>query len=391
MYILIQIVDWAFFVLFAANVLYLLVYSVASRKKFRCVSAPATVRKLRFAVLIPAYGEDEVIEECVRACMKQQYPASSYDTVVISDHMQAETNNRLSALPIRLIEVHFRQSTKVKALNAAMQVLETGYDVALVLDADNLIPPTYLDELNRVFANSAVEVVQTHRVAKNLNNDMALLDAVSEEINNSIFRLGHVNVGMSAALIGSGMAFRYPLFRSVMAKMKAVGGFDRELELRLLYAGKRFHYMQETYVYDEKIQSRSDFSRQRRRWISAQLHYAGMFTKYLPKAVFHRRWDFCDKLFQQYIVPRLLLLGFTFLGAVVFSVIYADWNIRWWTLWGILVLALLLAIPASYCNRRLLSALLSIPHVFWAMFLNIFCLRGANKQFIHTRHGVGGS
>ena len=379
------------FAFFAANVLYLLVYSIASRKKFRCMSSSTAGRNLRFAVLIPAYGEDGVIEECVRACLAQQYPAFCYDTVVISDHMQPQTNARLSTLPIRLIEVHFRQSTKVKALNAAMRTLETNYDIALVLDADNLIPPTYLDQLNRTFANPAVEVVQTHRVAKNLNNDMALLDAVSEEINNSIFRLGHVNLGMSAALIGSGMAFRYPLFRSVMAKMKAVGGFDRELELRLLYAGKRFYYMQDTYVYDEKIQSRADFSRQRRRWISAQLHYAGMFSKYLPRAVWRGRWDFCDKLFQQYSVPRLLLLGFTFLCAIVFSFVYSACDVKWWGLFASLVAALLLAVPACYYNCRLFSALLSVPHVFWVMFLNVFRLRGANKRFIHTRHGVGQS
>lgn len=379
------------FAFFAANVLYLLVYSIASRKKYRCMSSYTADRNLRFAVLIPAYGEDGVIEECVRACLVQQYPASCYDTVVISDHMQPQTNARLSTLPICLIEVHFRQSTKVKALNAAMRTLETNYDIALVLDADNLIPPTYLDQLNRAFANPAVEVVQTHRVAKNLNNDMALLDAVSEEINNSIFRLGHVNLGMSAALIGSGMAFRYPLFRSVMAKMKAVGGFDRELELRLLYAGKRFYYMQDTYVYDEKIQSRADFSRQRRRWISAQLHYAGMFSKYLPRAVWRGRWDFCDKLFQQYSVPRLLLLGFTFLCAIVFSFVYSACDVKWWGLFATLVAALLLAVPACYYNYRLFSALLSVPHVFWVMFLNVFRLRGANKRFIHTRHGVGQS
>ena len=391
MYLIVHIVDWILFMSFAANVLYLLVYSLASRKRYRGIPASSEVCPLRFAILIPAYGEDMVIEESVRTCLNQQYPDEYYDIVVISDHMQSDTNTRLKALPIRLIEVHFQQSTKVKALNAGMQSLENDYDIALVLDADNLIPPTYLAELNQAFANPEVEVVQTHRVAKNVNNNMALLDAVSEEINNSIFRLGHVNLGLSSALIGSGMAFHYSLFRSVMAEMKSVGGFDRELELRLLFVGKRFHYLQDIYVYDEKIQSRGDFSRQRRRWISAQLHYARVFSKHLPKAILHRRWDFCDKLFQQYSCPRLLLVGFTFLCAVAFSLVYAAWDIKWWALFIVLVATLLLAIPASYYNRRLLSALLSIPHIFLVMLLNVFRLRGANKQFIHTQHGVGQS
>ena len=37
------------------------------------------------------------------------------------------------------------------------------------------------------------------------------------------------------------------LFRDTMADIKAVGGFDRELELTLLYRGKRFYYLPETF------------------------------------------------------------------------------------------------------------------------------------------------
>lgn len=97
-----------------------------------------------------------------------------------------------------------------------------------------------------------------------------------------------------------------------MADIKAVGGFDRELELTLLYRGKRFYYLPETFVFDEKIQNTGDFSRQRRRWLSAQWYYCQTFAKFLWKALAARNWDFCDKLFQQLSIPRLLLMGFTF-------------------------------------------------------------------------------
>lgn len=132
---------------------------------------------------------------------------------------------------------------------------------------------------------------------------------------------------MSAALIGSGMAFHYDLFRDTMANIKAVGGFDRELELTLLYQGKHFHYLPETFVFDEKVQNTNDFSRQRRRWLSAQWHYCRVFARYLFKAIAVRNWDFCDKLFQQLSIPRLLLLGFTFFLAVIFSFYNFVWSI----------------------------------------------------------------
>lgn len=122
----------------------------------------------------------------------------------------------------------------------------------MIIDADNIINSSYLSEVNNAFADPKVQVVQTHRVAKNLNTDMAYLDAISEEINNSIFRLGHVNLGMSAALIGSGMAFEYSLFYKAMMSNTSVGGFDRVLEMKLLYHRIFFHYLPDTYVLDEK-------------------------------------------------------------------------------------------------------------------------------------------
>ena len=125
--------------------------------------------------MIPAYREDAVIHECVHSCLEQDYPADCFDTVVISDRMQPETNASLAMLPVRLVEVHFEKSTKSKSLNAAMAAIGNDYDIALVLDADNVIPYDYLSDINDLFANPEVEIVQTHRSAKNLNNDMALL------------------------------------------------------------------------------------------------------------------------------------------------------------------------------------------------------------------------
>lgn len=380
------VVDWILYALFAINVVYLLVYSLASCRSSLPKADRAKNHK-RFAILIPAYREDAVIHECVHSCLDQDYPTDCFDTVVISDRMQPATNASLSALPIRLVEVHFEKSTKSKSLNAAMAAIGNDYDIALILDADNVIPYDYLNDINDLFATPGVEVVQTHRVAKNLNNDMALLDAISEEINNAIFRLGHAKLGLSAALIGSGMAFRYDLFRDTMLNVKAVGGFDRELELTLLLRGKRFHYLPETFVFDEKIQNTEDFSRQRRRWLSAQWHYCKTFARYLGKAVAARNWDFCDKLFQQLSIPRLLLMGFTFLLAVSFTCY--DWilAVKWWLLFVLLAVALLVAVPKRFCTSRLAMALQSLPYTFLLMAANIFRLRGANKSFIHTRHG----
>lgn len=383
---IISIIEIVVFTLFAINIIYLLFFSILSNKTCKPIhTIPGNYKKI--AILIPAYKEDTVIMECVNSCLRQDYPIENYDIVVISDRMTEETDKMLSKLRLKLIQVFFENSTKAKALNYAMSQLGE-YDVALILDADNTIAPDFLNRINVTFANPSVEIVQAHRTAKNTNTHMALLDAVSEEINNSIFRKGHVNAGLSAALIGSGMAFDYPLFKKVMLSIDAVGGFDRALELTLLYEGKKFTYLPDADVLDEKVQYREAFSHQRRRWLSAQFHYLTRFIKYFPLAMREGKWDFCDKLYQQISIPRLILLGLTFIFAFLFS--FFSWSvaIKWWILWFILIIALLLAIPRHLYTRNLLFALWELPYSFCLMFLNLFHLRSANKRFIHTSHGV---
>ena len=141
--------------------------------------------------------------------------------------------NTLRSLPVKLIEVSFDKSTKSKALNKAMAQLTNPYDIAVVLDADNIMAPDFLQQVNTAYA-AGYKAIQGHRTAKNLNTSWAVLDAVSEEINNHIVRKGHRVLGLSSAIIGSGMAFDYSYFKAIMADVKAVGGFDKEIELRML-------------------------------------------------------------------------------------------------------------------------------------------------------------
>lgn len=384
----IVVLEFVIFLVFAFNVLYILIFSTLSslnNAEEKHTSKP----EKKMAVLIPAYKEDNVIMGCVESCLAMNYPKELYDIVVISDRMKPETIEKLRGLPVRLIEVFFDKSTKSKALNYAMSQLD-DYDIAVILDGDNVVFEDFLFNINDVFTTQKVKVLQTHRIAKNMNTDMAYLDALSEEINNSIFRKGHSKIKLSAALIGSGMAFDYKLFKEIMANIDAIGGFDKALELTLTYNRIRIHYLHNTYVLDEKVQSVNDFSRQRRRWLSAQFHYFGRYIKYLTKALVKGKMDFCDKLFQQISIPRIMLIGGIPIIAVFISIVSFDHAIKWWVLFAMVCVALILATPRNlYANsNRIFKAALKLPYYFLVFIGNIFHLGTANKTFIHTTHGI---
>lgn len=379
------IADLVIFVLLALSVGYLLLFAVASRLR-RLRPIPETEKRHRFAVLFPAYKEDRVIVQAVHQFLGQDYPTDRYDLIVISDQMQPETNEELRQLPIRLLTAHYQESSKAKALTLAMEATANEtYDSIVIMDADNTTSPQFLQELNKGHA-AGMKAIQAHRVAKNLNTDVAILDAVSEEINNSIFRGGHVALGLSSALIGSGMAMDAGWFRENVTKLQTAGE-DKELEALLLKQGIRIHYLEHVRVEDEKTQKKEVIKSQRKRWLAAQFGSLFAALPDLPSALLKGNIDYCDKIIQWMLPPRIVLLAGVFFFTVLVSILCPVLSLKWWMLSFALIAALSLAIPGYLLNKRLLSALLQVPSLAWMMLATLFKLKGANKKFIHTEHG----
>jgi len=353
---------------------------------------PANPDLRKIAVLIPGYKEDEVILEVAKDALAQDYPQECYDVIIIADSFEAATLQKLKALPVIVIEVKFEKSTKSKALNKAMDQLAGPYDIAVVLDADNLMATDFLQKVNATFEKEYI-AVQGHRTAKNLDTSLAILDAVSEEINNHIFRKGHRVLGLSSAIIGSGMAFHYEFFQKMMSSVTAVGGFDKEIELKMLKDGYKIEYLDDAYVFDEKVQKAEVFSNQRRRWLSAQLHYFRKdFLASLGDLITKGNVDYFDKAIQFIQPPRVLLLGAVLLFGTTFFLLNLFLNIclAYNFLWGILaficILAFLFSVPGSFYNAKTLKAMASLPKGMLLMLGSLLRIRGANKQFIHTKH-----
>lgn len=381
---LISVLDFLFFIAFGIPVLYLGFFAFASTIR-KSEPTPTAENPHSFLILIPAFKEDQVIFGCVEACMDQDYPKDKYDIVVIAEGMSDETMERLSTLPIHVKSIKLKNRTKSKALNKALKDY-SGYDYALVLDADNIMEQKFLQKFNAM-CNQGAKIVQGHRTAKNQNNSIAVLDAMSEEINNSIFRKGHYNVGLSSALIGSGMAFQFEQFKSIMTHVDVVGGFDKELEHIYLMNKVKIHYLHSAIVLDEKIQRTADFTQQRRRWMAAQFEHLARFIPLFRLGIKQNNIDFCDKVYQMLLLPRILILGavtgISFFGSFV-DVERAE---KWDFLLAFLLISLIIAIPRRMVTGKLFVSLLSLPKIFVIVLLNMFKLKHANRSFIHTPHG----
>ncbi|NVN94982.1 MAG: glycosyltransferase [Bacteroidetes bacterium] len=370
------------------GIIYLLFLAIAGLFRRKQVIEESLI-KHSFAIFIPAYKEDKVILEVAEDACNQDYPKNLYDVIVIADKLKPETILKLKAMPITVIEVDFEKSTKSKSLNKAFEILPENYDYALILDADNIMETGFVRKLNNGLCHGFFGV-QGHRVAKNMNTSVAILDAVSEEINNHLFRRGNRALGLSSSLIGSGMAFEYKPFKTIMAGIEAIGGFDKELELYMTQRELKVDFIEDAYVYDEKVQSFDNFSNQRKRWLAAQFIYlkksfGSAFIQLFTKG----NVDYFNRSFQHIFLPRVLLLGamsLIFMLSIIFD--HSIYTVIWCGLFATICLTLLISIPWKMYNIRTFNAVLYLPKGIWLMFKALISMKGANKTFIHTEHGT---
>src|SRR5258708_96829 len=197
--------------------LYLFIFSAAG-KLFRVKKPPVSNSLSKFVIYICSYKEDEIILNSAASAITLDYPKDLFHICVIADSLKPETVVKLKKMPIQVLEVVFESSTKSKALHKAIENTTGNFDAAIVFDIDNIAAPDFLYEINN-YLQAGNKVVQGHRVAKNTNTSIAVLDAISEEINNHIFRKSQRLFNLSAAIIGSGMALEYNLFKKIMFKI----------------------------------------------------------------------------------------------------------------------------------------------------------------------------
>jgi len=386
-----HIIDWLLWAIIAASTLYVVVFAFASLLPSRNRKAvnDGDSGHNRFIVLFPAYHEDEVILSSVETFLKQDYPRNSYQVIVISDHMTAETNDSLACLPISLLTPTFKKSSKAHALQYAISNIPNTFPTgkathAVILDADNHVAPDFLSRLDNL-CRQGYRAIQCHRTAKNADNNIAALDGVSEEINNTIFRKGHNRIGLSSALIGSGMCFDYDWFHSHVSQLRSAVE-DRELEAMLLKERVHIHYAENILVMDEKVSNTDNFQRQRLRWMTGQVQALFHMLPYLPKALIKGNVNYIDKTIQQALIPRSILLAVIPIVALVITIVSPLQSIKWWALFLLLCLSLLIALPPQLRTSSLFKQVLTLPRLVWHLLKNLFHIDRKNTDFIHTSH-----
>ena len=366
--------DLAIFILIALTVLYLGVFAFTSMFA-RHSETPKAKNQNRFIILIPSYKNGKSIEMTVNSILGQTYPQRLFDVTVIADHEDEITMFHLAQQPITLLTPTYGKSTRTKSLQLGINNLPQFkiYDAVIILDAGDVVEPEFLEQMNDAYESAGTKAIQAHKVSFNRDTVSARLSAIFEEINNSIFRRGHIGVGLSAAMSSSGMVFNFEWFKKQILAAK-INWADKELEALLLRHHIYVDYFDTIMVYSEKARQAEEFNRQHRNWILTQWRAILRNLRYLPQAIIQKHYDLIDKLFQWMLLPRMVMMAMIIFMCLITPFIYFTMAIKWWALFAIVLFIFAMATPNYLVDEKWDSTFFKIPIVLLSSVLHKFKL-----------------
>lgn len=105
--------------------------------------------RTRFAILIAARNEELVIGPLINSLLAQDYPSDLYDIWVVPNNCTDNTALAARNFGARVLECTVPVKSKGEVLRFAYNRLRgRRYDAWLVFDADNVVDPRFLAEMN---------------------------------------------------------------------------------------------------------------------------------------------------------------------------------------------------------------------------------------------------
>ena len=247
----------------------------------------------RYAILIAARNEEAVLPHLLASIRQQDYPAERISTFVVADNCTDRTAEVAEAGGAKV----FRRSSTTRigkgyALNFLLSRIDLtegldSFDAFLIFDADNLLMPDYISQINKVCSNG-FEAFCGYRNSKNFGSNWISQGYALWYLHDSC----HLNqsrmlLGTTCAVNGTGFGFT----RQLLQRMGGWNFFtlteDIEFSTWCATRGIRISYCRDAMVFDEQPENFIQSWRQRTRWtqggLQVSIRHAGDLLKGLFK------------------------------------------------------------------------------------------------------------
>ena len=255
------------------------------------------VKMHRYAILVPARNEKNVLGHLLSSINAQDYPKELVKVYVIADNCTDNTAQIARDQGATVFErFNKEQIGKGYALNYLLEQIDstTGldqHDVFMVFDADNLLEPDYLTQINQTFSDG-FQAACGFRNTKNFNSNWISAGYGVWYLHDS----SHLNrsrsmLGICSGVSGTGFGFTRQL-------LERLGGWhfftlteDLEFNAWCNSNGVKIGYCHDAVLYDEQPITFPVAWKQRIRWVQGGFQVTGKYTGKLLKGIFKGHWQ----------------------------------------------------------------------------------------------------
>ncbi len=343
---------------------------------------PLLEKKFSFAAIVTAHEETRLIAPLVDSLLKQTYP--NLQIYVVADACKDISTLVFNDARVTILKPVQDLNSKIKSIDYALNNFITDHDVLVIFDSDNLVHPDYMDVLNRYF-NMGFRAVQTNLQPKNTDSLYARLDSIGDIYHNFTEREIRMEMGLSSAIWGLGIAIETSLYKSIIYQ-NFLGGFDKRIQADIVRQIPQLAFAKEAMVYDEKISSGKALETQRTRWINAYFKYFKLAWAVFIHGI--KKLDLNTAFFGFINLrpPLFIVLGLALLFAIVNIFINTTMALLWTGLLILFVLTFFTIIVIKCKDKKTIGSLIYLPLFVLRQVLALFKIKKANKSFLKTEH-----
>ncbi len=291
-----------------------------------------STKKHKFAVFIAARNEEQVIAQLVDSIKVQNYPSELIDVFVVADNCTDQTARVAREHGAKVYErTNIEHRGKGYALRYLLeQVIDqpNTYDGFLFFDADNVLSPNYVNEMNNAFA-SGEKLITSYRASKNFStNWIAASTSLIFLRKNRFLHKPRQLFRSSTTISGTG----YLVSKDYLSSSKdwTFFGLTEDLEFTAHHQLAEHHiaYCESAMFYDEQPETMKDSWNQRVRWVKGTQQAKTKLSPKIWKTFFQRpRWSLAELLL--WILPVPLIIVSLVLGIIFAKFIWIVWTQNW--------------------------------------------------------------
>ena len=355
------IISVVFFVCYAYQFLYIPAVLWLRRRRAALPAAPASNH---YAILICARNEAAVIGDLLASLRAQTYPRELLTVYVLADNCTDDTA-RIAREGGAVVYERFNRQQVGKGY--ALQTLLThiardvpaGYDGYFVFDADNLLSPDYIEQMNRTFS-AGHDIITSYRASKNYGDNWISAGYALWFLRESRY-LNHARslLGTSCAVSGTGFLFSRAVLEETGPWPFHLLTEDIEFSIHEILQGRKIAFCPDAVLYDEQPTTFRQSWRQRLRWSKGYLQVFQRYGTRLLGGVLRGNFSCFDM--SMAIMPAFVLSTVSIASNLALAV------------WGV------------WTGGSILIALQSLGQMLLSMYLTLFVI-GAITTVTERRH-----